>query len=705
MNKVKEIISWYKQFDNSNIVIKSEKHTFDLNILTVNLPHLLGLHYTTYQRMRGKSLLNYIEKLDDAQIYNNIDKYNGDKLDLVKDRIKYFKYFMENLDKTLLVEQTHPTSKIKSEFLLVEDESGKILQLGIARDREDTDYFETFLVRDDSAYFKESTILEKIVSIERWEQDKLVPFSFRVEKEISPIDIIKENAMHYLSLDEDLRGNRETKIKALKLNPEVFAYFSNQDRADKELITLAIKSNPKMYHFVSEEIRNKIDHIIYYAEINPKITENVEEPYLNKSLDELNQIKLEQEKLRNLTCKIITEPTISLKKSKSGNDFHVMNFRVETSDKEKVYCSIFNNKILDYKHFKEGDYVKLFGEMMITQTEDRTFMNLKVLKASESTEKAFLGYQESKFNRSQVSAEQLKQSVLIEDIASRKYGLSPFKKSNKHLSLQEMDSIVIYQDNSFYRFSRAIGGSVIDFVMMIEECDAKQALGIVKKFFLENNIELNQVKQKNNEKIEMKLPIADKDNKHVIRYLVEDRKIDASIVKEWIKSGRLYQDVQKNCVFVGYNGEEPRYATKRSTYAAFKGDVENSVKVEGIFIDNQSKKLLVAESAIDAMSLQTMMSTVNEYDIICLGGVGAAKDTVKNYLEKKSYNTILVGLDQDEKGIEATEKIKEFVNEYYPLIEFKNLIVGEDCKDFNELLVKKIEKQLELQSQNEKEFR
>lgn len=62
------------------------------------------------------------------------------------------------------------------------------------------------------------------------------------------------------------------------------------------------------------------------------------------------------------------------------------------------------------------------------------------------------------------------------------------------------------------------------------------------------------------------LPEKDNNNKNVFAYLTQTRKINADIVNDLINSNHLFQDVHKNCVFVGYNeNQKPVFANQRGT--------------------------------------------------------------------------------------------------------------------------------------------
>ena len=187
-NKVQEIIKWWNKFNNMNIKISGIKKEFYLSLNKQILPHLLGLHYinSNKESLKGIRLYNHIKKnrISDRELYSLIQKHNPDYLDNVRDRITNFKAFMENLETGRIVEMTNPNTRIKSNFLIVQSEDNYIMQIGIKNIGYE-DVFETFIVEKDDIYFKNTTINEPIISIQRYtENGELEPFSFRENNEI-----------------------------------------------------------------------------------------------------------------------------------------------------------------------------------------------------------------------------------------------------------------------------------------------------------------------------------------------------------------------------------------------------------------------------------------------------------------------------------------------------------------------------------------
>ena len=74
------------------------------------------------------------------------------------------------------------------------------------------------------------------------------------------------------------------------------------------------------------------------------------------------------------------------------------------------------------------------------------------------------------------------------------------------------------------------------------------------------------------------LPPRHTNDRRVMAYLT-GRGIDAEILRACIRNNQLYKDAaHHNCVFVGYDGDTPRYAALRGTYprSTFMGEVAGS---------------------------------------------------------------------------------------------------------------------------------
>lgn len=218
-NRIKEILNWFSNFNKTDVVIKTESKEFEIGLRNSTLPHLLGLHYSSERPLKGSRLYNAIKRLSDEQIYHNIEQHHPSKLEMVKSRVDNFQYFMENLESATLYEQTHPETKIKSDFLLVDIDDKQYLQLGLANNGGE-DYLETFIVRHDDSYFKDSQIKEQVEGLYRLDDDMLpVPFSFDLEKNRQLEAQRQKKAIEDLNRDSDFDGLPDSLEYALGTNP------------------------------------------------------------------------------------------------------------------------------------------------------------------------------------------------------------------------------------------------------------------------------------------------------------------------------------------------------------------------------------------------------------------------------------------------------------------------------------------------------
>lgn len=200
MNNIQNIFDWYNNFNNKTINIIGLEKAFTIDIDNKNLAHLLGLQYINNDAsIKGRRLYNYIKNsnLSDEQIYEKIASSNPSKLNSVKDRVNNIVSFLKNLHNSKIYEMTNVNSKIKSKFLGVDINEINVKMLGIAS-TEYEDYLETFLVRKDDLYFRNSKIEDPVIAITEILSDgKEKLFSFDEERQLK-LDKISQS----LSVDE-----------------------------------------------------------------------------------------------------------------------------------------------------------------------------------------------------------------------------------------------------------------------------------------------------------------------------------------------------------------------------------------------------------------------------------------------------------------------------------------------------------------------
>ena len=241
-----------------------------------------------------------------------------------------------------------------------------------------------------------------------------------------------------------------------------------------------------------------------------------------------------------------------------------------------------------------------------------------------------------------------------------------------------------FSNGKWYWWSQGKGGtSALDYLIIVEGYEFKDACNYLSELMNVSAPVTTYYHPKPTKPFE--LPIKDKNNDLVIHYLCEVRTIDKGIVEDFISKGMIYQSANfKNAVFVGYDGNKPAYAFKRSIFKNFKLDHAGSNKAFSFnYTNTNSSELHVFEAAIDLLSYMTLLKMdemdYTEFNYLSLAGASdkiASKSeadipiALKEYLERNpNIKTIVFHLDNDEVGIGATSKIISVLNSKYQCID------------------------------------
>lgn len=260
------------------------------------------------------------------------------------------------------------------------------------------------------------------------------------------------------------------------------------------------------------------------------------------------------------------------------------------------------------------------------------------------------------------------------------------------------------QQNKWYSHLNETGGGPIQFVMYMDNVKWPEA--IRKLLGLSHNLNLQSVKKPDMEKEKQEkgpliLPDKNKTYNHMFAYLIKTRKIDKEVVWKAVKTGRLYENAQKSCVFIGYDLKgEAKYASYRSTNTkgkVFRGDIKNSDKSFPFYMGTKGDTVYVLESPIDVMSYISLYLIRNrkfEGHCISLGGVSTS--ALDRFLDKhKEVTSIMVCTDADQAGNNCCSKIISKYKDKYKI--FRHMPKG---KDFNEQLVME-KRNLEMELEDE----
>ena len=287
--------------------------------------------------------------------------------------------------------------------------------------------------------------------------------------------------------------------------------------------------------------------------------------------------------------------------------------------------------------------------------------------------------------------DQIKRISIVE--YAKEIGFHPYRVGH-YYSLKEHDSVRIDPDkNIFVQNSTGAGGSVIDFAMTFQGMDLKRAIRTLGGKTAAGSVQERKDPdpETRKEKIgDLKLPEKDSTMKNIFAYLIKTRGIDQSIVQEMVQRKALYQDIHKNCVFVSRdNTGKPVFASIRgtNTYKKFVADAFGCDYSYGLFLPNGGERLIVTESAIDAMSVMNLLeiggTDHKAYDYLALSGCGKT-EVIETHLRNHDYRIVDLCLDNDEAGRKAAKALSVRIKEISKAAVYTELPGNE--KDYNDVL-------------------
>lgn len=290
-----------------------------------------------------------------------------------------------------------------------------------------------------------------------------------------------------------------------------------------------------------------------------------------------------------------------------------------------------------------------------------------------------------------MNIDQIKRISIVE--YAEEIGFHPYRVGH-YYSLKEHDSVRIDPDkNIFVQNSTGAGGSVIDFVMTFQGMDLKRAIRTLGGKTATGSVQERKDPdpETRKEKIgDLKLPEKDSNMKNIFAYLIKTRGIDQAIVQEMVQRKALYQDIHKNCVFMSRDDTgKPVFASIRgtNTYKKFVADAFGCDYSYGLFLPNGGNRLIVTESAIDAMSVMNLLeiggTDHKAYDYLALSGCGKT-EVIETHLRNHDYRIVDLCLDNDEAGRRAAKALSVRIKEISKAAVYTELPGNE--KDYNDVL-------------------
>ena len=292
----------------------------------------------------------------------------------------------------------------------------------------------------------------------------------------------------------------------------------------------------------------------------------------------------------------------------------------------------------------------------------------------------------------------LAKSVDLVAVAQR-LGFTP-KRIGSYYTLDEMDSVRIYNRKNWYRWSAQVGGSQIDFLKEFAGMPVKEAVFWLLDFAGyrrdSKGTEISGLKHQAKEEAEAKsrspfvLPKQCRDNRMLYRYLEQERGLSRNTIDYFVKKGLIYEsEPYHNIVFQGKDKQGvTRFASMRGVYdrrgKPFKCDVAGNDKQYGFNLANEESHVVtVFEAAIDLMSYLDIYQNFHE-NLLALGMV--ADLPLARFLEDYPQITeIRFCLDNDDPGRKATKGLMEKYQKLGYLVQ--DVPAPVMYKDYNEWLV------------------
>ena len=266
---------------------------------------------------------------------------------------------------------------------------------------------------------------------------------------------------------------------------------------------------------------------------------------------------------------------------------------------------------------------------------------------------------------------------------------------------KEHDSLKI-SNGKWHWFSRHIGGkTALDYLIKVKGISFVKAVEIITGYAAVLPPVYTGI-EKPIEPKKLELPLYNEDICEVRRYL-KGRGISDTVIEYCHENKMLYEDAKyHNCVFLGYDGNTPKYGAVRSTVSDFKRDLTGSDKRFSFFIpaESETQTVHLFESAIDLLSYASLEIKVKRNwrrdDLLSLAGVYKTDKkqdiplALRTYLERHTgTKAVYLHLDNDEVGRMATKQITEALSSQYTVIDQP----PQSGKDFNDYLKNEIQKE------------
>lgn len=258
------------------------------------------------------------------------------------------------------------------------------------------------------------------------------------------------------------------------------------------------------------------------------------------------------------------------------------------------------------------------------------------------------------------------------------HGIALKREKNEYV-IKDNDSLYISAEQPYrwYRHSTGEGGKAVDFAMKYLGLPFRDAV-----FEMLGKLPTVEIEIEPTEKTSDRAytPDTATNQKRVIAYLCQRRKLDYKLVTWLIRNGKLRQDTKGNCVFL------IKDKTGKTISAELRGTGDNPFKQVPVStngfgfemqIGDTVENLVFTESAIDLLSLYQMRKDeLPNTLLVSLAGIGKTS-VIDNYLAMYPNAYPLLAIDNDQRADEFAMRFPEIERER----------PDEPYKDWNEQLV------------------
>ena len=246
--------------------------------------------------------------------------------------------------------------------------------------------------------------------------------------------------------------------------------------------------------------------------------------------------------------------------------------------------------------------------------------------------------------------------------------------SGREKRIQSNHSITV-RGNEWFDHATKEGGLAIDFVQKYYGKSFPDAVTMLLNG--EQGVPYANAKDRDISRKPFALPPSNNDMRRVFAYLIKHRLIDREVVSFFAREKLIYESKEPsadgskeyhNAIFVGYdeNGVS-RHAHKRGIYTegkGFKGNIDNSNPCYSFHYMGISDRLYVFEAPIDLLSFITVHknSDWKKHSYLALCGI-SEQSIFKSIENNADLAHVVLCLDHDSAGIEASEKIEDMLAE------------------------------------------